>query len=75
MTLYTTPSCPYCDRVKDELDRRALAYDEVTVPGIRSKREEVYRLTGQRQVPVLVDESVVVHDSTRILDYLKRKHS
>jgi glutathione S-transferase len=75
MTLYTTTSCAYCDRVKDELDRRGLEYEEVTVTGPRSKREEVYRLTGQRQVPVLVDHDVVVHDSTRILDYLRRRRS
>jgi glutaredoxin 3 len=75
LTLYTTPFCPYCDRVKDELERRALEYEEVRVAGIRGLREEVRRLSGQSRVPVLVDDGVVVHDSARILDYLKRKYA
>jgi glutathione S-transferase len=74
-TLYTTPFCAYCDRVKDELDRRALDYEEVTVPVVRAQRQDVFRLSGQRQVPVLVDEGTVVHDSVRILEFLKRKYS
>jgi glutaredoxin len=73
LTLYTTPFCFYCERVKEDLDRRALPYQEVTVPGLLSRREEVYRLSGQRLVPVLVDDSTVVHGSTRILEHLARK--
>ena len=75
LTLYTTPYCLLCDRVKDELDRRAIAYEEVAVPVIRSQRDDVFRLTGQRRVPVLVDDGAVIHDSTRILAHLAHKYS
>ncbi len=75
LTLYTTPYCSFCDRVKDELDRRAIAYEEVAVPVIRSQRDEVFRLTGQRRVPVIVDNGAAIHDSTRILAHLARKYS
>jgi glutathione S-transferase len=75
VTLYTTPYCPFCDRVKDELDRRAIAYEEVAVPVIRSQRKELFRLTGQRRVPVLVDDGAAIHDSIRILAHLARKYS
>ena len=73
-TLYTTPYCPYCDFVKEELERRGLPYDEVVVPAPRSQREEVLRLSGQTQVPVLVDGEQVVHDSRRIVEHLKRTY-
>ena len=75
LTLYTTPYCPFCDRVKDELDRRAIDYEEVAVPPMRSQRDDVFRLTGQRHVPVLVDDGAAIHDSTRILAHLARKYS
>ena len=75
LTLYTTRYCSFCDRVKDDLDRRAIAYEEVTVPVIRSQRDELFRLTGQRRVPVLVDDGAVIHESTRILVHLARNYS
>jgi glutathione S-transferase len=75
LTLYTTPYCFYCELVKDELERRALAYEEVAVPGVVSRREEVFRLTGQRLVPVLVDEGTAIHESARILEHLADKYS
>lgn len=73
-TLYTTPFCGYCERVKDELERRELAYDEITVSWNRSQRDEIFQLSRQRQVPVLVDEDEVIHDSSRILEHLRRKY-
>ncbi|MFN2431605.1 MAG: glutaredoxin family protein [Gemmatimonadota bacterium] len=75
LTLYTVPYCAYCERVKAELDRRKLAYEEVVVPFARWQREEVVRLTGQDQVPVLVDGDRVIHDSARILAHLQKARS
>ena len=71
--LYTVPFCGYCERVKDELARLELPYDEVTVPGWN--REDVVRLSGQRRVPVLVDGSRVIHDSARIIAHLRQTYS
>ena len=72
--LYTTPFCWYCERVKEELDRLGLPYEEVTVGG-PAGREEVIRLSGQRRVPVLVEGDRVMHDSVRIVAHLRRSHS
>jgi glutaredoxin 3 len=49
--LYTGNYCPYCVRVKRELDRLELNYEEVHADA--DGREEVLRLSGQRQVPIL----------------------
>lgn len=73
LTLYTTPFCSYCERIKDDLDRRGLAYEEIRVTAIRSQREEVFRLSGQRLVPVLLDDGDVIVGSKRILDHLARR--
>ena len=32
ITVYTSPSCPYCIRAKDLLKRRNLAFEEVLIP-------------------------------------------
>lgn len=72
LRLYTTPYCPYCDVVRDELDRLALEYEEIQVSMSRRDRDDVFALTGQRLVPVLVDGPTVVADSARILAHLRK---
>ena len=74
LKLYTTPFCSWCERVRDDLERRQLAYEEVSVGWSRGDRREVHRLSGQYQVPVLVDGEQVVHDSARILSHLARTY-
>ncbi|MBA2565529.1 MAG: glutathione S-transferase N-terminal domain-containing protein [Gemmatimonadetes bacterium] len=74
LTLYVTPFCPWCERVKVALDGLGLAYEEVSISPNRMLREEIVRLTGQRQVPVLVDGDLAIHDSTRILEHLRRTY-
>jgi glutaredoxin 3 len=75
LSLYTIPWCAYCDRVKDELARLDLDYEEITVPASRFQRDEIYRLTGQRQVPVLVEGDLVLHESSRIVAHLQQKQA
>lgn len=64
IVIYTTTSCPFCQRAKDLLASRGLAYREITVgaeedsseDGTRIDVQELVRLTGRRTVPqVLVD--------------------
>ena len=74
-TLYTTPYCGYCDRVRSELERLKLEYEEVSVGWSLPDREEVLRLSGQRRVPILVENGEVIHDSSRILQHLRRKYA
>ena len=46
-------------------------FDEVRVPFPKSLRPEVEDLTKQRWVPVLVHGEEVIHDSKRIVEYLR----
>ncbi|MBT8249229.1 MAG: glutaredoxin 3 [Acidimicrobiia bacterium] len=50
VTIYTTAWCPYCDRVKDLLDTKGVAYREVDVDG-PEKRTWLTTMTGQQTVP------------------------
>lgn len=71
-TLYRLEGCPYCERVVDRLDDLGVDYESVWVEGMHSRRDAVRRVSGQREVPVLVDDDrgVTMAESARILEYL-----
>jgi glutathione S-transferase len=62
-----------CGTVARQLDKLGLDYEEVRVSQRRSQRLEIEELTGQPWVPVLVDGQEVIHESHRILDYLRTR--
>ncbi len=76
-TLYRLEGCPWCEKVVDELDELGVDYESVWVEGLHSKRHEVRRVSGQRQVPVLVDEDrgITMAESARILEYLEESYA
>jgi glutaredoxin len=71
--LYTGDYCPYCRRVKKELDRMNLSYEEVHADA--DGRQEVIRLSGQRAIPILTIGDEVLVDSTHIIRELRRRFS
>ncbi len=77
LTLYRLEGCPYCEKVADRLHGLDLDFDSVWVEGLHSRRDEVKRISGQRQVPVLLDEhqGVTMAESDRILDYLESSYA
>jgi glutaredoxin len=76
-TLYQLEGCPYCEMVVDRLDDLDIEFESVWVEGLHSKRDEVKRVSGQRAVPVLVDDSrgITMAESERILEYLNTTHA
>ena len=49
--VYTTPSCPYCTKIKQWLDENGYDYEEHNVAENREKAKEMIQLTGRRGVP------------------------
>ncbi len=74
VTLYSLDGCPYCERVHDALDDAGIEYDTEWVEAMHSARDEVKRVSGQRGVPVLVDDDrgVVMAESENILAFVDR---
>ena len=72
LTLYRLEGCPFCELVVDRLEELGLSFESVWVEGPHSRRNEVKRVSGQRVVPVLVDEryGVTMAESERILEFL-----
>ena len=73
LTLYELDGCPWCELVADELEELGLDYESIWVEGLHSKRDEVKRVSGQRAVPVLVDDEhgVTMNESENIVEYLR----
>lgn len=77
LTVYQLDGCPYCERVAERLDELDLDYETIWVEPLHSDRNEVKRVSGQRSVPVIVDEDsgVTMAESERIIDYLNRSYA
>lgn len=73
MILYDLDRCPYCVMVRDKLAELNVPYEKISVPANRADRHEVYRVSGQWTVPVLVDGEVMLDDEEKILPYLEQK--
>lgn len=76
-TLYRLEGCPFCELVVDKLEGLDLEYESVWVEGLHSRRDEVREVSGQRVVPVLVDEGygVTMAESDRIIDFLETSYA
>ena len=51
ITIYTTPTCPYCLRAKALLREKNLAFTEISVAGDAKLRREMTERTGRTSVP------------------------
>lgn len=72
--LYALDGCPYCEKVHDALEGAGVDYETRWVDGLHSERNEVKRVSGQRAVPVLVDEErgVTMNESDNVLEYVEQ---
>ncbi len=71
--LYTGSYCPYCRRVKQELDRLDVGYESVNADD--DGRQEVIRLSGQRAIPIVTIGEEVLVDSSNIIRELRRRYA
>jgi glutaredoxin 3 len=51
ITIYTTPTCPYCHAAKALLTNKGLSYKEVNVQNDRATALALMERTGRRTVP------------------------
>jgi glutaredoxin 3 len=68
VTVYTTPTCPWCDRAKEYLRANNVDYVEKDVASDRTAAIEMVRRTGQQGVPVIAtqDEVILGFDQPRL---------
>jgi glutaredoxin 3 len=71
--LYAGDYCPFCSRVRNELERFGLDYEVVDADA--DMREEVIRLSGQRAIPILTIGDEVLVDSSHIIRELRNRYA
>ena len=71
--LFTGSYCPYCRRVKQELDRLGVGYEPVNAD--EDGRQEVIRLSGQRAIPIVTIGDEVLVDSSNIIRELRKRYA
>jgi glutaredoxin 3 len=73
VTIYTTPTCPWCHRTKAWLRDKKIRYKEVDVTTDKSGLEEMVRISGQTGVPVIVvgGEVIVGFNQKRLHEIFK----
>ena len=74
--LYDYPDCPFCQKVRVVLAEKDLEYERVHVDLHKGEQRapEFLKLNPYGKVPVLIDEDVVIYDSTIINEYLDEEY-
>lgn len=59
--IYSTPTCPWCHKVKEYLDSKNIQYQDVDVSTDELGAQEMIAKSGQMGVPVLdIDGKIIV---------------
>jgi glutaredoxin 3 len=72
VTIYSTPTCVFCNSAKSFFQEHDIAYDEYNVATDLAKRKEMVEKSGQMGVPVIVvgGEVIVGFDESRLTELL-----
>lgn len=69
VTVYSTPTCPFCHMVKDYLKQHKIEFKDVNVAEDQKAAMEMIRKSGQQGVPVTdVDGTIIVGFDRESLD-------
>lgn len=61
VTIYSTPTCPYCKMAKEFLKEKSIEFTDIDVSSNQEKAQEMIDKTGQMGVPVIdVDGTLMV---------------
>ncbi|MDP3728055.1 MAG: glutaredoxin domain-containing protein [bacterium] len=61
ITIYSTPSCPYCVQLKNYLKEQGFKYIDIDVSKDHKKAEEMIEKSGQMGVPVAdIDGQIII---------------
>lgn len=71
VTIYSTPTCPYCVYAKNYFSERGVAFEDIDVSRDREKAVEMVEKSGQMGVPVVdIDGQVVLGFRPDVFDQL-----
>jgi glutaredoxin-like YruB-family protein len=73
VTIYSTPSCVYCNMAKDYFTKHNVQFESVDVSTDVARRQEMIDKSGQMGVPVIFvgEEMVIGFDEPRLAELLQ----
>lgn len=61
VTVYSTPTCPYCKQAKEFMDENDVKYTDIDVSSDQDKAQEMIKKSGQMGVPVIdIDGDITI---------------
>ena len=60
VTVYSTPTCPFCVRAKQFLKENNILYTDIDVSSDQAKAQEMIDRSGQMGVPVIDVEGTII---------------
>ena len=75
VTIYSTPTCHFCQAAKDFMNENNVEYKEVDVSTDAEQRQHMIEMTGQMGVPVIRigDDVVVGFDEGKVKELLGKE--
>ena len=74
--VYSTPTCPWCQKAKKYLESKKIAYEDIDVSSNQKAAEEMVEISGQIGVPVIIiDEKVIIGFDSQEMDKAIKNHS
>ena len=72
ITIYSTPTCHFCNLAKEYFKDKGVEYTEHNVAGDVEKQKEMIEVSGQMGVPVIVigDDVIVGFNQPKIEELL-----
>jgi glutaredoxin 3 len=72
VTIYSTPTCHFCQMTKEFLKDKGITYTDYNVASDLEKRQEMVQKSGQMGVPVIFvgDEMIIGFDQERLSSML-----
>jgi glutaredoxin 3 len=71
VSVYSTPTCPYCHQVKEYLKVKGIEFTDLNVATDQEARKNMVQKSGQLGVPVIeIDGNIVVGFNRAKLDGL-----
>mgnify|MGYP001401019077 CR=1 FL=1 len=73
--IYTTPTCPWCLKLKEWLKKKKLSFEEFDTTDSDEARDEILEKSGQLAVPVIdIDGEIIVgFDEKKIKESIDKK--
>jgi glutaredoxin len=74
LTLYHFLGCPYCQRVRDFLNKEGINVPMKDIHETPAYRNDLIEIGGKPQVPCLVIDGKPLYDSLDIIEWFKKNY-